>query len=94
MDKLMLLFLLLMICFPIAYAADFDTDISDEDKATFDQILEPVMKIYSFVKYAATVLAVVFLVFAGIAYTNQFEAFSIGKYINDDLKRIMQLTFK
>jgi len=49
-------------------AVDLDTEISDEDKATFDAILEPVMKVYNFVKYAASVLAVMVLLFAGISY--------------------------
>jgi len=53
---------------PVALAVEFNQDISSEDKATFDQILEPVMKIYSFVKYSATALAVLFLIFAGITF--------------------------
>ena len=38
------------------------------DTATFDQILQPVWKVYSFVKYIATAIAAIFLVFAGIMY--------------------------
>ena len=53
---------------PIAHAVDFDDDISSEDKATFDKILEPVMKVYSLVKYTASVVAVLVLLFAGISY--------------------------
>lgn len=49
-------------------AVDFDNDLSDEDKEAFDEILEPVMKIYNFVKYSATVIAVMVLLFAGITY--------------------------
>lgn len=49
-------------------AVDFDSEISDEDKESFDEILEPVMKIYNFVKYTATVIAVLVLLFAGITY--------------------------
>lgn len=60
--------LLLLLAPMIVAAADFGGDISDEDQQTFDQILQPVMKIYNFVKYAATVLAVVFLVFAGVTF--------------------------
>ena len=52
----------------VAAAVDFDEDISDEDKDAFDEILEPVMKIYNLVKYAATILAVVVLLFAGVNY--------------------------
>lgn len=42
--------------------------ISPEDQAIFDQILEPVLRIYDFVKYAATVIAALFLVFTAITY--------------------------
>jgi len=57
-----------VICMHFARSADFDQPISSEDKATFDQILEPVMKIYNLVKYSATVLAVLVLLFAGLNY--------------------------
>jgi len=67
MNKAIFLMLFLLLV-PIALADDFGGEISPEDKETFDQILEPVMKIYNFVKYSATVLAVVFLVFAGITF--------------------------
>ena len=65
---LLTIFLGLLILAPAVFAADFDADISEEDQAKFDQILNPVMKIYSFIKYAATVIAVVFLVFAGVTF--------------------------
>lgn len=52
----------------VVIAADFSQDISDEDKETFDQILEPVIKVYNLVKYCATVIAVIILLFAGITY--------------------------
>ena len=51
-----------------AMAIDFSNEISAEDKATFDQILEPVMKVYDLVKYTATAIAVIVLLFAGISY--------------------------
>lgn len=38
------------------------------DTGTFDQILQPVWTVYSFVKYIATAVAAIFLVFAGITY--------------------------
>jgi len=63
-----LVFLLSIIAMQFVSSADFDQDISDEDKETFDEILEPVMKIYNLVKYSATVLAVVVLLFAGLTY--------------------------
>ncbi len=49
-------------------AVEFNQTVSAQDKATFDKILEPVMKIYNLVKYAASVLAVVVLLFAGMTY--------------------------
>jgi len=49
-------------------AVDFNQSISAQDKASFDQILSPVMKIYNLVKYSATVLAVVVLLFAGVTF--------------------------
>jgi type IV secretory pathway VirB2 component (pilin) len=52
----------------VVHAVDFDDDLSSADQAAFDQMLSPVMKIYSFVKYAASVIAVVVMLFAGIAY--------------------------
>ncbi len=42
--------------------------IDPSDKATFDQILTPVIRIYDFVKYAATIIAALFLVFSAISY--------------------------
>lgn len=41
---------------------------SSSDIALFDQILAPVWKVYNFVKYAASVAAILFLVFAGVNY--------------------------
>jgi len=71
--RLLLLFLLAMLVIPIVALADndnadIDTDISDEEKEKFDEILVPVFKIYNFVKYIATVVAGVFLLYAGITY--------------------------
>lgn len=62
---------LLMLVFaitPVAHALDFGEEISNEDKATFDQILEPLLKVYNLVKYAASGIAVLVLLFAGITY--------------------------
>ena len=63
-----LVLFLAMIAVPLVKAVDFGDDISDDDKATFDQILEPVMKIYNLVKYSASVIGVVVLLFAGLTY--------------------------
>jgi len=65
--KWLILFALLIVL-PVAAAVDFNTQLSDADKATFDKILEPVMKIYNLVKYAASVIAVVIMLFSGVSY--------------------------
>ena len=49
-------------------SAQFDGGISQEDQETFDKILEPVIKIYNLVKYAATFIAVIVLLLAGVNY--------------------------
>lgn len=38
------------------------------DTSTFDQVIEPVWRVYNFVRYIATAIASIFLVFAGITY--------------------------
>lgn len=48
--------------------ASLGTTITPEDKAKFDEILTPVAKIYNFIKYAASLVAVIALLFAGISY--------------------------
>lgn len=53
---------------PIVYAADLNTEITEEEKQQFDEILVPVMKVYNFIKYAVSVIAVIALLFAGINY--------------------------
>ena len=62
------LFFLALMTIQSVVAVDFNQTISAQDKATFDHILEPVMKVYNLVKYIASVIAVVILLFAGITY--------------------------
>ncbi|MBI2548780.1 TrbC/VirB2 family protein [Candidatus Woesearchaeota archaeon] len=66
--KWQIVVLALLVLMPSVFAYGFNDTISDEDKATFDEILVPVMKIYDFVKYSATVIAVVVLLFAGVKF--------------------------
>jgi len=63
-----LVFFVSLLSLQLVLAVDFNQTISAQDKQTFDSILSPVMKIYNFVKYAATILAVIVLLFAGITY--------------------------
>src|SRR3989344_9017238 len=64
---LVTIFLVIM---PFVYRSVYaDVNIhppSAEDINTFNQILEPVMKVYNFVKYAASALAVLFIIFAAV----------------------------
>lgn len=68
MKWLAILAILVFVAMPVVSAVEFNETISDEDKAKFDTMLSPVMKIYNFVKYAATAIAVVLLLFAGISF--------------------------
>lgn len=64
-----ILFLLLILATPVVLGAvDFDQTLTPEEEKQFDAILAPVMKIYNFIKYAATVAGVLMLVFAGITF--------------------------
>lgn len=63
-----LAFMAFLLAMQFALAIDFNQTISAQDKATFDQMLNPVLKIYNFAKYSATVIAVVVLLFAGISF--------------------------
>lgn len=65
---ILVLLMLLLLSSSMVLAVDFDQEISTEDQETFDQILEPVLKVYNFIKYAATVIAVLFLIFAGVTF--------------------------
>jgi len=62
------LILLLMLSLPIVTAQDFSAEISEEDREAFDTILSPLMKVYQFIKYAATFVAVMVMLFAGVKF--------------------------
>ena len=66
-----LLALLLLSLMPMVLAdgPDLNGDVSEEDREKFDQMLEPVMKIYNFIKYIASVIAAIFLLYAGVVFT-------------------------
>ena len=60
---------LLLLAMPLALAEiDWDTDLTAEEEALVDEILEPVMSVYNAIKYAMTVVGVFALVFAGILF--------------------------
>ncbi len=58
----------ILLIMPHVRADPFNQTITPEEQATFDHILEPVMKVYNMVKYIATFIAVIILLFAGISY--------------------------
>ena len=62
-----LIILTLLLVLPLVLAVDMGS-ISSSDRATFNEILEPVMKIYNLVKYSATIIASIMGIFAGITY--------------------------
>jgi len=67
--KSIVLFLLFLLAIPCVFAAiDFEQGITPQEEQQFDQILSPVMKVYNFIKYAATVIGVLMLVFAGVSF--------------------------
>ncbi|MFH1064115.1 MAG: hypothetical protein V1729_03475, partial [Candidatus Woesearchaeota archaeon] len=69
MSKLLLIIVLVLLTVPVAFGAvDFNKPLTVDEEAQFDQILAPVMKIYSFIKYAATIAGVLMLVFSGITF--------------------------
>ena len=63
-----LVFLVTFMSMQFAIALDFNQTLSSQDKQSFDQMLSPVLKIYNLVKYSASVLAVLVLLFAGVTY--------------------------
>ena len=65
--SLLMASLFLIWVFPLA-SGQFNESISPEDQETFNQILDPVLKIYNLIKYAATFIAVLVLLLAGINY--------------------------
>jgi len=63
----LILFLLFVMPFVLA-ELDFNGNLTDAEKEQFDQILAPLMKIYDFLKYAATAIGVLMFVYAGIIF--------------------------
>jgi len=88
MKKMLLILFLLIIPYVLADSASLNTTLSQEDKSKFDEILKPIFKIYNFIKYISTIVAAVFLLYAGIAYMTsgsdpkkRDQAKNIGGYV-------------
>ncbi|MFC1774837.1 pilin [Nanoarchaeota archaeon] len=60
-------FLLMLLLFCSGVFAQVSTDISSADQQAFDKILTPVMKVYKFLQYSATMVGVLILAFAGVS---------------------------
>ncbi len=60
---------MLFILIPLAVAEiDFEQELTAEEKDQVDDILTPILKIYNVIKYSATVIGVLVLVFAGVTF--------------------------
>ena len=62
---LLLFSFVLMLPFVVA---QFNNTLTPQEQQTFNTILEPVLRIYNLIKYAATFIAVIMLVLAGVSY--------------------------
>jgi|GEM_PF-632523 len=70
MQILAMLAMLFLIASPaLAMAAiNLNQDPTDEEKQTFDTILQPVLKIYNLIKYVSSAIAALILLIAGVSY--------------------------
>jgi uncharacterized membrane protein len=68
--QILLLGLVLILSLTPMVSAEIDLseELSEEDQDAFDEILEPIMDIYNFIKYIATAIAAVVLVVAGLLF--------------------------
>ncbi len=57
-----------MLMTPLVSASYAQPPSGSGDTATFDQILQPVWNVYNFIKYIATAIATVVIVYAGIMF--------------------------
>ncbi len=53
---------------PVVATPNFNTPLDPSDEQALDQILSPVMRIYNAIKYVATVVGVLMMVFAGVNF--------------------------
>ena len=77
--------LIAIIVFLILANLSIAYSITQEEQQSFDKILEPISKIYSFIKYSTTLIASLFLVFSGISYM----AASDDVFKKDRVKRMI-----
>lgn len=64
-----LVLVLAVLALPVVLAEiNFDQDMTPAEQQQVDNILAPVMKVYNFIKYAATIVGVLMMVFAGVSF--------------------------
>ncbi len=73
--EILLLLFIALSGISVVHAIDYSQGAGDT--ATFDQILQPVMKVYNMLKYIASAIAALVLLFAGITFIT--SAGDIGK---------------
>ncbi len=57
-----------LLLLPQVHALDFSGGLTDGDKAQFNEMLKPVMKVYYLVQYASAAIAAVMLLFAALTF--------------------------
>ena len=62
----LLLLLTLMVAPLVLAEPDFDQDLTASEKAKADEALSPIMLLYRYATYAATVIGVMVIVYAGV----------------------------
>ena len=74
MKKILMLVVMLTLLFlpnviaTTGQTAGVTSTITAAEKTKFDEILKPIYKIYNFVKYITTIVAAMFLLYAGITF--------------------------
>ena len=66
MNKFIAILIIILAFTPVAFSAE--EEVSAEDKEKFDEILSPITKIYNLVKYIATSIASLMLLFSGVVF--------------------------
>jgi len=67
MKKMLVCIIMFLMLVQFVLAIDYGK-VSQDDKEAFDEILTPVLRIYNLVKYIASAIAVIFLMFSGIMF--------------------------
>lgn len=66
MKPIYIMLILAFMIAPVVLAYSFDDQPTTQEKSLFDNFLEPVMRIYRFIKYVATAIGVLVITIAGI----------------------------